>query len=134
MATPQAAAQRVAERAVQLGVDGLFVTNHGGRQIEGLPASIDVLPGVARAANGRAKIIFDSGVRSGLDVVRAMALGADFVLAGKAFLWSLGAMGDDGPAHALDLFIDEMRATLGQLGVRTFNEARSLIIRHPGVY
>ena len=73
-------------------------------------------------------------MRSGLDVVRAMALGADFVLAGKAFLWSLGAMGDAGPSHALELFIDEMRATLGQLGVRTFEEARGVPIRHPGEF
>jgi L-lactate dehydrogenase (cytochrome) len=106
------------------------VSNHGGRQIEGLPATIDVLPGVAAAVNGRAKVLFDSGVRSGLDVVRAMALGADMVLAGKAFLWGLGAMGGDGPGHTIELFIDEMRATLGQLGVRNFEEARRVPIRH----
>lgn len=119
-----------AEKAVSLGCEGIQVSNHGGRQVEGLPATIDVLPGVAAAVNGRAKIIFDSGVRSGLDVVRAMALGADMVLAGKAFLWSLGAMGGAGPGHALELFIDEMRATLGQIGVRTFEEARRVPIRH----
>jgi (S)-mandelate dehydrogenase len=123
-----------AERAVALGIDGVQVSNHGGRQIEALPATIDVLPGVAAAVNGKAKVIFDSGVRSGLDVVRAMALGADFVLAGKAFLWGLGAMGDAGPSHTLDLFMDEMRATLGQIGAHNFAEARKVAIRHPGAF
>lgn len=122
------------ERAVSLGCEGVQVSNHGGRQIEGLPATIDVLPAVAAAANGRAKVLFDSGVRSGLDVVRAMALGADFVLAGKAFLWGLGAMGDKGPDHTIELFIDEMRATLGQLGVRDFMEARKVPIRHNSAF
>ncbi len=123
-----------AERAIALGCEGLQVSNHGGRQVEGLPATIDALPGVVAAANGRAKVLFDSGVRSGLDVVRAMALGADFVLAGKAFLWGLGAMGSEGPGHTLDLFIDEMRATLGQIGARDFAEARKVAMRHPGVF
>jgi len=123
-----------AERAIALGCEGIQVSNHGGRQMEGLPATIDVLPGVAAAANGRAKILFDSGVRSGLDVVRAMALGADFVLAGKAFLWGLGAMGAAGPSHTLELFIDEMRAALGQIGARTFEEARKVPIRHNAAF
>jgi L-lactate dehydrogenase (cytochrome) len=117
------------EQALRLGVDGIQVSNHGGRQVEALPATIDVLPAVAAAAAGRAAVLFDSGVRSGLDVVRAMALGADFVFAGKAFLWSMGALGEDGPAHAIDLFADEMRSTLGQIGVRDFNAARSTLYR-----
>jgi L-lactate dehydrogenase (cytochrome) len=113
------------EQALRLGVDGIQVSNHGGRQIEALPATIDVLPAIAAAAAGRAAVLFDSGVRSGLEVVRAMALGADFVFAGKAFLWSMGALGEAGPTHAIDLFVDEMRSTLGQIGVRDFNAARS---------
>ncbi len=117
------------EQALRLGVDGIQVSNHGGRQIEALPATIDVLPAIAAAAAGRAAVLFDSGVRSGLDVVRAMALGADFVFAGKAFLWSMGALGETGPAHAIDLFVDEMRSTLGQIGVRDFNAARSTLYR-----
>ena len=121
-----------AEKAIALGVDGIWVSNHGGRQIEALPAPIDALPGIVAAAKGRAKVIYDSGIRSGEDVVRAMALGADAVFAGKAFLWSLGALGHDGPAHALDLFIDEVRAAMGQIGAKTFDEARATCIRHPG--
>jgi L-lactate dehydrogenase (cytochrome) len=121
-----------AEKCVALGVDGIFVSNHGGRQVEGLPASIDVLPAVRRAVGGRAVVMLDSGVRSGLDVVRGMALGADAVFAGKAFLWGLGALGPKGPGHVIDLLIDETKAALGQIGVRRPAEARSVTTRHPG--
>lgn len=121
-----------AEKAVALGVDGIWVSNHGGRQIEALPAAIDVLPAVAAQAGTRATVMFDSGVRSGTDVVRALALGAHAAFAGKAFLWGLGALGADGPRHVIDLLIDETRAALGQIGAHSPAEARSVVIRHPG--
>lgn len=121
-----------AEKAVSLGVDGIVVSNHGGRQVEALPATIDVLPSVVSAAGKRAAVFFDSGVRSGLDVVRAMALGADAVFAGKAFLWGLGALGAEGPGHTIDLFVDEIRSSLGQIGARNFADVRLAAIRHPG--
>ncbi|HEY1362122.1 MAG TPA: alpha-hydroxy acid oxidase [Xanthobacteraceae bacterium] len=121
-----------AEKCVALGVDGIVVSNHGGRQVEGLPASIDVLPAIVRAVGGRATVMLDSGVRSGLDVVRAVALGADMVLAGKAFLWGLGALGAEGPRHVIDLMMEETAAVLGQIGARCPADARSVAIRHPG--
>jgi (S)-mandelate dehydrogenase len=121
-----------AEKAVSLGVDGLIVSNHGGRQIEALPAPIDVLPAIARQVGKRATVMMDSGVRSGSDVVRAYALGAAAAFAGKAFLWGLGALGTEGPGHVIDLLIEETQAALGQLGARTMDEVRSLAIRHPG--
>lgn len=71
-------------------------------------------------------------MRSGLDVVRAVALGAKAAFAGKAFLWGLGALGADGPQHVIDLLIDEARATFGQIGAHSLAEARSVVIRHPG--
>ena len=74
----------------------------------------------------------DSGVRSGVDVIRAVALGAQAAFAGKAFLWGVAALGADGPGHVIDIVVDEMRATLGQLGARTLAEAREVMIRHPG--
>jgi len=121
-----------AERCVSLGVDGIIISNHGGRQVEGLPPAIDVLPAIARAVGGRATVMVDSGIRSGLDVVRAVALGADAAFAGKAFLWGLGALGAEGPLHVIDLMIDEMRAAFGQIGARRSAQARSVVIRHPG--
>jgi len=119
-----------AEKAVSLGVDGMFVSNHGGRQIEALPAPIDVLPAIARQVGNRATVMMDSGIRSGTDVVRAYALGAQAAFAGKAFLWGLGALGEEGPGHVIDLLIQETQAALGQLGAHKPEEARSVVIRH----
>jgi len=121
-----------AEKAAALGVDGLFVSNHGGRQIEALPAAIDALPAIVAAVGKRATVMMDSGIRSGSDVVRAFALGAQAAFAGKAFLWGLGALGDDGPAHVIELLIEETKAALGQIGALTPADARSVAIRHPG--
>ena len=121
-----------AEKCVALGVDGIIVSNHGGRQVEGLPASIDVLPAIAHAVGGRARVMLDSGIRSGLDVARSVALGADLAFAGKAFLWGLGALGSEGPSHVIDLMIDEMKSAFGQAGALHPAEARSLTVRHPG--
>ena len=121
-----------AEKAVALGVDGIWVSNHGGRQIEALMPSIDCLPGIVAAVGKRATIVFDSGIRSGQDVMRALALGADAAFAGKSFLWAVAALGDDGPAQLIDLYIDELRSSLGQIGAKSLAEARQATIRHPG--
>ena len=119
-----------AAKAVTLGVDGLIVSNHGGRQNEALPAPVDVLSAIVREAGKRATVMMDSGIRSGSDIVRAYALGAAAAFAGKAFLWGLGALGAEGPQHVIDLLIEETQAALGQLGARTPEEVRSLTIRH----
>ncbi len=121
-----------AEKAVALGAEGIIVSNHGGRQVEALPATIDALPGIVSAVGKRATVMFDSGVRGGVDVVRAMALGAQAAFAGKAFLWGLGALGSEGPVHTIDLFFDEIRASLGQIGAHDWAEARASAVRHPG--
>jgi L-lactate dehydrogenase (cytochrome) len=123
-----------AEKAVALGAEGIVVSNHGGRQIEGLPATIDALPAVVSAVGSRATVMLDSGVRSGVDVVRALALGAKAAFAGKAFLWGLGALGTDGPGHVIDVMVDEMRAALGQLGCRKVDDVRRVMVRHPGAW
>jgi (S)-mandelate dehydrogenase len=121
-----------AEKAVSLGVDGMFVSNHGGRQIEALPAPIDVLPAIVRQVGKRATVMLDSGIRSGTDVIRAYALGAAAAFAGKAFLWGLGALGEEGPSHVIDILMEETQSALGQLGAHVPDEVRSVVIRHKG--
>jgi L-lactate dehydrogenase (cytochrome) len=123
-----------AEKAVSLGVDGIWVSNHGGRQIEALAPPIDCLPAIVAAVGKKATILLDSGIRSGQDVMRALALGADAAFAGKSFLWSVGAMGDDGPSHLIDLYIEELRASLGQVGAKSPADARNMEFSHPGAW
>ncbi|MBS28509.1 MAG: alpha-hydroxy-acid oxidizing enzyme [Alphaproteobacteria bacterium] len=123
-----------AERAVSIGADGIEVSNHGGRQLEAAPPAIDCLPAVVDAIGGRAKILFDSGIRSGIDVVRAMALGADFTLAGRAFMYGLCALGEEGPEYVASFFQDEIAVAMRQIGVQTYAELRDLDIRHPGAF
>jgi (S)-mandelate dehydrogenase len=121
-----------AEKAVSLGIDGIWVSNHGGRQIEALTPSIDCLPGIVDAVGKKATILLDSGERSGQDVMRALALGADAAFAGKSFLWAVAALGDAGPGQLIDLYIDELRSSLGQIGALTPYAARDAKILHPG--
>ena len=123
-----------AEKAVSLGIEGIWVSNHGGRQIEALAPSIDVLPAIVSAVGKKATVVLDSGIRNGQDVMRALVLGARAAFAGKSFLWAVGALGDDGPAHLIDLYVDELRSSLGQIGARSLDEARLAVVRHPGVW
>ncbi|MCB1456586.1 MAG: alpha-hydroxy-acid oxidizing protein [Nitratireductor sp.] len=108
-----------AEIAVGLGADGIVVSNHGARQIDGTPASIEVLPAIARRVNGRAAILFDSGVRTGLDVMRALAMGADFVLCGRAFLFGVGALGQTGGDVVAKILRDDIVNNMHQIGAST---------------
>jgi (S)-mandelate dehydrogenase len=123
-----------AAKAVAMGIEGIWVSNHGGRQIEALPPPIDVLPAIAAETGSRATLIMDSGIRSGTDVIRAVALGAQATFAGKAFLWGLGALGEAGPDHVINLLIAEARSALGQIGAHSLAEARTVAIRHPGAF
>jgi len=123
-----------AETAIELGVEGIWVSNHGGRQIEALTPSIDVLPGIVSAVGKKATVLLDSGIRSGQDVMRALALGANAAFAGKSFLWAVAALGDEGADYLIDLYIDELRASLGQIGAGSIAEARKATIRHPGAF
>ena len=102
------------------GVDALWVSNHAGRQFDAAPATIDVLPSI-RAAT-RLPLIFDSGVEGGLDILRALASGADFVMLGRAFHYALAALGPVGIDHLIDMLAKDMAANMGQLGARTLGE------------
>lgn len=112
---------RDAEEAVRIGMDGIVVSNHGGRQFDGAPTSIDVLPDIVKSVKGKTAIILDSGVRSGLDVLRAIYLGADFVLLGRAFIYGVAALGDHGGDHVYEILCDELRNNMVQYGIEDLN-------------
>jgi L-lactate dehydrogenase (cytochrome) len=111
-----------AARCVDLGADAVQVSNHGGRQLDAVPAAIDRLPEVVDRIGGSAKVLFDSGVRSGLDVARAIALGADFVFCGRAFMFGLGALGQDGPEHVYQILREGLINTMHQVGVEQLDD------------
>jgi L-lactate dehydrogenase (cytochrome) len=121
-----------AERAVSLGVDGIVVSNHGGRHFDAAPAAIDMLPAVAASVGARATVLFDSGVRSGLDVVRALALGARAAFAGRPFLYGIAALGAEGGDYVIELLREEIRTEFQHAGVRSVAEAAAITARHPG--
>lgn len=103
-------------RAVQAGVDGIVVSNHGGRQVDGAVGALDTLPGIVAAVEGRAAVLFDSGIRSGADVFKALALGADAVLLARPYVYGLGLAGRDGVRHVLRSVVTELDITLGLAG------------------
>lgn len=118
-----------AERAAELGCDGIVVTNHGGRQLDGCVSGLEVLPAIARAVGDRITVIVDGGFRRGTHVVKAMALGAHAVMIGRATLYGVAAAGEAGARHALSILMTEIDRTLGQLGCRSFEEVdESLIV------
>jgi L-lactate dehydrogenase (cytochrome)/(S)-mandelate dehydrogenase len=102
-----------ARRAMALGVDGIVVSNHGGRQLDMVPSSLEALPEVLDAVNGRGPVLIDGGVRRGSHVVKALALGATACLIGRPQLWGLAAAGEDGVSWILDLLRREIDRTLG---------------------
>ncbi len=115
-----------AAKAVEHGMEGIVVSNHGGRQFDGAPASIAVLPEIVERVKGRTSVLFDSGVRTGLDVLRALALGADFVLAGRPFLYGVGAMGEKGGDHAVDILKADLENNMIQLGAKSVSDLKAL--------
>jgi L-lactate dehydrogenase (cytochrome) len=105
-----------AREAVARGVDGIVVSNHGGRQVGGAIGSLDALPAVAEAVGGRLPIVFDSGVRSGTDVLKALALGADVVCLGRPYLWGLALDGADGVEAVLRMVLGELELSMALCG------------------
>lgn len=108
-----------ARDAVAFGADGIVVSNHGGRQLDGVLSTARALPAVAEAVNGRLRVLVDSGIRNGLDVVRALALGADAAMIGRPFVYALAAGGQAGVARLLDLIEMEMRVAMTLTGARS---------------
>ena len=108
-----------AKDAVRFGADGIVVSNHGGRQLDGVLSSARALPPIADAVKGDIKILADSGIRNGLDVVRMLALGADTCMLGRAFVYALGAAGGEGVSNLLELIDKEMRVAMTLTGAKT---------------
>ncbi|EKO3386430.1 FMN-dependent L-lactate dehydrogenase LldD [Vibrio fluvialis] len=111
-----------AKDAVRFGADGIVVSNHGGRQLDGVLSTARALPDIADAVKGDLKILVDSGIRTGLDVVRMLALGADCTLLGRAFVYALAAQGQAGVENLLDLFEKEMRVAMTLTGAKTIQD------------
>jgi L-lactate dehydrogenase (cytochrome) len=111
-----------AEEAVKVGAQAIVVSNHGGRQLDGAPSSIAVLPEIVDAVGSQIEILLDSGIRSGQDVMRALALGAKSCMIGRAYAYGLGAGGQAGVAKAIELISKELLTTMGLCGVNTIAE------------
>ncbi len=111
-----------AELAVAMGLDGLVVSNHGGRQLEGVVGTLDVLPAIADAVAGRARILLDGGIRRGSDIVKALSLGADCVLIGRPFLYGLAAEGSGGVTAVLEILRSELERTMVLMGCNDVRE------------
>ncbi|MCV2217264.1 FMN-dependent L-lactate dehydrogenase LldD [Thauera sp. Sel9] len=111
-----------AKDAVRFGADGIIVSNHGGRQLDGVLSSARAMPAIADAVKGQIKILVDSGIRNGLDVVRMLALGADCTMIGRAFIYALAAQGQAGVSNLLDLLEKEMRVAMTLTSVKSVSE------------
>ncbi|MER6936278.1 alpha-hydroxy-acid oxidizing protein [Nocardioides sp. NPDC127514] len=111
-----------ARRALEHGVDGIIVSNHGGRQVDGAIASIDALPSIVDEVDGRIPVLFDSGIRSGADILKALALGADAVLLGRPYVYGLALAGAAGVQAVIEHMIAELDLSLGLVGCRSVDE------------
>lgn len=105
------------KRALEFGVDAVIVSNHGGRQLDGAPATLDVLPEVVEAADGKIEVYIDGGIRTGPDIVKSLALGARAVLLGRPYLWGLAVRGEEGVREVLELLRDDLQLTMTLAGL-----------------
>jgi len=121
-----------ARRALDLGCDGVVVSNHGGRQLDGAPATIDVLPEVVAAVGDRMEILVDGGVRRGSDVLKALALGAKAVLIGRPYVWGLALGGQDGVSHVLETLRAEMKRSMQLMGCSSVHDLDDTWLAHAG--
>jgi isopentenyl diphosphate isomerase/L-lactate dehydrogenase-like FMN-dependent dehydrogenase len=120
-----------AELAADHGVDGIVVSNHGGRQVDGAVAALDALPGIAQAVRERLTVLFDSGLRTGADVVKALALGAQAVLIGRPVLYGLALGGQQGVEHVLRCLLADLDLTLALSGYTSHRQlSRQSLVPH----
>jgi len=120
-----------ARRAIDAGAQAVVVSNHGGRQLDGVPATLRALPEVLDAVDGRVEVLMDGGIRRGSDIVKALCLGAKAVLAGRAYAWALGAAGGPGVARAIDILRTDLIRTMRLLGCASIRDLdRSYVSTH----
>ena len=119
-----------ARRAREAGVNGVIVSNHGGRQVDGAIAALDALPDVAGEVGGELAVLFDSGIRGGADAAKALALGAEAILLGRPYLWGLVLGGADGVEHVLRMLLAELDLTMALCGASTPAELTPDLLRH----
>lgn len=118
-----------AHRAAKAGVDGLILSNHGGRQLDAVPHPLHQIAAIRASVGPELPLIVDSGIRSGLDVVRAIAAGADFVMLGRAFMYAVAALGARGGDHAARILIEEICDVMAQLGLPSLRDVRDLDVK-----
>jgi L-lactate dehydrogenase (cytochrome) len=119
-----------AKVAARTGATALVVSNHGGRQLDGAPSSISALPRIADAVGSEIEVMFDGGIRTGKDLLRALALGARSCLIGRAFVYGLGAYGQEGVGKAIDVLAKELDVAMALTGVRNIREINRSVLAH----
>ena len=117
-----------ARRAAKTGADAIVVSNHGGRQLDGAPSSISALPKVADAVGSDIEVMFDGGIRSGQDLMRALALGARSCLIGRSYIFGLGAGGQAGVTRAIEIIRDELGVTMALCGINRVRDIDRKVI------
>ncbi len=125
---------RDARLAVEAGADAIIVSNHGGRQLDGAPSSISMLPDIVAAVAGQTEVLLDGGVRSGQDVLRAVALGAQGVMIGRPFLYALGAFGQAGVQRCLELIAKELDISMAFCGRTDIKEVDRSVLLNPAIF
>lgn len=120
-----------ARRCVEIGADAVWISNHGGRQLDTSPATIDTLPEIVAAVRGQAEIILDGGIRRGTDIIKALALGANAVAVGRPYLYGLGAAGEAGVSHALNFLMTSLERDMALTGVSKLSDLTADFVRRP---
>ncbi len=118
-----------AKKALDYGMDGIIVSNHGGRQVDGSVSTIEMLPAIARAVNGKVPLLLDSGIRGGADAFKALALGANAVCIGRPYVYGLALAGEQGVREVLQNFIADFELTMGLAGCQSIQEVKAEMLQ-----